>query len=356
MADKIGYAFRHSDNIIERAIALPAFSEASAEDLRVLLALLKCTCDSDRDTLRETACCDDDELTLSLQFWRGAGLLSLTRAKKESASDKTEQKEKTDERPEEKKGAREKRALRSEDKLFEADAATLAEIIKRKKLQTLIDACQQTVGKILNTTEINIIVGLHDQLSLEGEYILMLISYCYENNKSSMKYVEKVAFSLCDKGIMSAKALEAYLEERRKFASFEWQIKKMFGIGDRDFTKKQEEYVSLWEREYKYGIEIVGIAYDITVDNINKVDFRYIDKILSGWNEKNLKTEREILEYEEKERIARKEEKEKKSEVRASDKRESSRQNKSSVGYNSFDVDDFFSKAVERSYKKKQKS
>ena len=212
------------------------------------------------------------------------------------------------------------------------------------------------MGKILNTAEINIIVALHDQLSLEGEYILMLISYCYENNKCSMKYVEKVAFSLCDRGIMSAKALEAYLEERRKFASFEWQIKKMFGIGDRDFTKKQEEYVFRWETQYKYGIEIVGIAYDITVDNINKVDFRYIDKILSGWNEKGLRSEREVQEYEEKAKNARKEEKEKQSGEKASDKREGSRQNKSSVGYNSFDVDDFFSKAVERSYKKKQES
>ena len=107
---------------------------------------------------------------------------------------------------------------------------------------------------------------------------------------------------------MSAKELEAYLEERRKFASFEWQVKKMFGIGDRDFSKKQEEYVLKWELEYKYGIEIVGIAYDITVDNINKVDFRYIDKILARWHENGLKNEREVQEYEEKEKAARKEE------------------------------------------------
>lgn len=353
MADKTGYSFRYSDNIIGRATELPSFSEASAEDLRVLLALLKCGCDCDRETLMGAACCDGDELSLSLQFWRGAGLLSLTRAKKGDAADKKEQRAENGEKAPKEKEAKEKRALRSEDKLYEANSAELAEMINREKLQTLIDACQQTVGKILNTAEINIIVGMHNQLSLEGEYILMLISYCYENNKSSMKYVEKVAFSLCDKGIMTAKALETYLEERRRFASFEWQIKKMFGIGDRDFTKKQEEYVLKWELEYKYGIEIVGLAYDITVDNINKVDFRYIDKILSGWHEKNLRTEREIQAHEEKEKASRKEENEKRNAASAKEKREGAK-NKSSVGYNSFDVDDFFSKAVERSYKKKQ--
>ena len=347
MADKTGYSFRYSDNIIGRATELPSFSEASAEDLRVLLALLKCGCDCDRETLCDAACCDGDELSLALQFWRGAGLLSLARSKK---ADKTPQAEEKPKKEEEKP----KRALRSEDKLYEANSAELADKIDKGKLQALIDACQQTVGKILNTTEINIIVGMHDQLSLEGEYILMLISYCYENNKSSMKYVEKVAFSLCDKGILTAKALEAYLEERKKFASFEWQIKKMFGIGDRDFTKKQEEYVLKWELEYKYGIEIVGLAYDITVDNINKVDFRYIDKILSGWHEKNLRTEREIQAHEEKEKASRKEENDKRNAETAQKNREGGKQNKSSVGYNSFDVDDFFSKAVERSYKKKQ--
>ena len=344
MADKTGYSFRYGDNIIERATELPSFAEASAEDLRVLLALLKCGCDADRATLCAVAACDEDELSLSLQFWRGAGLLSLTRSKKA---------EKTEEAPK-KEEAKPKRALRSEDKLYEANSAELADKINKGNLQALIDACQQTVGKILNTSEINIIVGMHDQLSLEGEYILMLVSYCYGNNKCSMKYVEKVAFSLCDKGILTAKALEVYLEERKKFASFEWQIKKMFGIGDRDFTKKQEEYVLKWELEYKYGIEIVGLAYDITVDNINKVDFRYIDKILSGWHEKGLNTEREVQEHEEKEKASRKEENEKRNADTAQKSREGGKQSKSSVGYNSFDVDDFFSKAVERSYKKKQ--
>ena len=347
MTDKIGYSFRYDGDIIERATELPSFAEASAEDLRVLLALLKCGCDSDRETLMAASLCDGDELSLALQFWRGAGLLSLSRTKKETKNDK-----KAEEKPVDEKS--ERRALKSEDRLYEANSSELADMINRGKLQTLIDACQQTVGKILNNTEINIIVGMHDQLSLEGEYILMLIAYCYENNKCSMKYVEKVAFSLCDKGIVSTKTLETYLEERRRFASFEWQIKKMFGIGDRDFTKKQEEYVLKWELEYKYGIEVVGIAYDITVDNINKVDFRYIDKILSSWHEKGLKTEREVQEYEEKEKAARREEGEKKGAAAANEKREGAKNSKSSVGYNSFDVDDFFSKAVERSYKKKQ--
>ena len=205
-----------------------------------------------------------------------------------------------------------------------------------------------TAGKIMSTAEINIIVGMIEQLSLDGDYILMLIDYCYEQNKKSMKYVEKVAFSLCEEGILTSKELERYLEERRRFASFEWQLKKMLGIGERDFTKKQQTFVLKWEREYGYGIDIVGIAYDITVDSINKVDFAYIDKILSSWHEQGLKNEKEIRENEELEKQKRV------SMTTKDDKKgKNEKPSKSSVGYNSFDVDDFFSSAVERSYKKK---
>lgn len=353
MTDKLNYAFRYSedafkddgsisDSLLSEIISLPAFSDASAEDLRVLLCLLKYGCDADKEALADAAFCSEEELKDALQFWRGAGLL---RASSKRTGKKSSEKEESE------RSKQTKRAIKSEDKIYATPSDELAKVIDKKKLKSLIDACQQTVGKIMSTAEINIVVGLYEQLSLDGEYILMLISYCYEQNKRSMKYVEKVAFSLCEMGILTSSALEIYLEERRKFASFEWQLKKMFGIGERDFTKKQQEFVLKWETEYKYGIEILGLAYDITVDNIGKVDFRYIDKILHTWHENGLKKEKEILAFEEQEKKNRSLEKEKES--KKSSQGKTSAQSKNSVGFNSFDVDDFFSKAVERSYKKK---
>lgn len=318
--------------ILSRLLSLDAFSSASGEDLRVLIALLESGTDIEMDSLAKIACCETDEIDDAIQFWRGAGILGKAQKKSARKEEKTA--------PEEKK-----KPLRREDKVSSLSSKELASSIERKNLSSLIDACQQTAGKVMTTAEVNIIVGLHDELSLPGEYILMLVHHCYENDKRSMKYVEKMAFSLCDSGILSASDLEIYLEEKRKFASFEWQLKKMFGLGERDFTKKQAALVSKWEKEYEISIEILGLAYDITVDSINKADFNYVDKILTSWHENGLHTEKEILAFEEKAKEERKNktEKEKKPEKNP----------KSSVGYNSFDVDDFFSRAVERSYKKK---
>ncbi len=338
METKIKYSFSSLDEkgmpdkseIITRTLSLDAFSSASSEDLRVLLALLEYGTDIEKAELLKIAHCEEDELDDAIQFWRGAGILG--KAQKKSA--------KKEDAPEEKK-----KPLRREDKVSSLNSKELAGTIEKKKLKSLIDACQQTAGKVLTTAEINIIVGMHEELSLPSDYILMLVHYCYENDKRSMKYVEKVAFSLCESGILTSKDLEIHLEEKRKFASFEWQLKKMFGIGERDFTKKQASLVSKWEKEYETSIEILGLAYDITVDSINKADFNYIDKILTSWHENGLKTEEEIIAFEERQKEAR--------QNKVDTKKPPEKNPKSSVGYNSFDVDDFFSRAVERSYKKK---
>ena len=336
MQTKIKYSFfaldekgmPDKDEIISRTLSLDAFSSASSEDLRVLFALLAHGTEIDKAKLHKIARCEEDELDDAIQFWRGAGILG--KAQKKTAKQEPEE---------------QKKPLRREDKVSSLNSKELAKTIERNNLKSLIDACQQTAGKVLTTAEINIIVGLHGELSLPSDYILMLVHYCYENDKRSMKYVEKTAFSLCDIGILTSKDLEIYLEEKRKFASFEWQLKKMFGIGERDFTKKQASFVSKWEKVYGINIEILGLAYDITVDSINKADFNYIDKILTSWHENGLKTEEEILAFEERQKEVRKN--------KSDEGKKPEKNPKSSVGYNSFDVDDFFSRAVERSYKKK---
>lgn len=340
MQTKIKYSFASLDGkgmpdkdaILSRLVSLDAFSTASAEDLRVLVTLMEYGTDIEKSELSRLARCDENELDGAIQFWRGAGILGKAQKKVEKSEEKTNEEEV-------------KKPLRREDKVSSLNSKELASSIERKKLKSLIDACQQTAGKVLTSAEINIIVGLHEELSLPRDYILMLVHYCYENDKRSMKYVEKVAFSLCESGILKSKDLEAYLEDKRRFASFEWQLKKMFGLGERDFTKKQAALVSKWEKEYGIDVEILGLAYDITVDSINKADFNYADKILSVWHENGLKTKEDIVAFEKKQKEARhnKLEKEKTPEKNP----------KSSVGYNSFDVDDFFSRAVERSYKKK---
>lgn len=342
MADKIGYSFKKKLELSALS-ENPAFADASAEDLRVLLALAVCNCDITRESLLEGSLCDEQTLTGALQYWRGAGV--LVKGKKSTpASEKNEQQsEKTNEKAESKA---KKKPIASLDKFSESKSDELARAIEKEQLQTLIEACQQTVGKTLSTGEINIIVGMNRELSLDGDYIITLISYCYENERRNLRYVEKMAFSLTGQGICEEKDLVQYIDERKKFATLEWQLKKKFGMGNRDFTQKQAAFVRKWERDFDYSLDVITLAFDITVDSIGKPEFKYMDTILSKWHSSGCRTESDVLEFIKREELARKT-----ASAEVKTKKTDEKPKNSTVGDSSFDTDDFFSRALARSYK-----
>ena len=341
MSEKIGYSFKKNADLSVITDS-PAFADASAEDLRVLTALILCDCDISRRELEEKSVCDSETVTGALQYWRGAGILTKGRKAQKSADDaKANAQDDQEPNGEQKK----KKPVASPDKFGETPSHELARQIDKDKLQALIEACQQTVGKTLSTSDVNIIVGMSRELSLDGDYIITLISYCYENERRSLKYVEKMAFVLTGQGIVTEEDLVQYIDERKRFATLEWQLKKKFGMGNRDFTKKQATLVHKWEKDFDFSLDVITLAYDITVDNINKADFSYMDAILTKWHNAGCRTEADVNNL-----IAR-EAAEHKS-AQDTSKQKETKSPKSTVGSSSFDTDDFFNRALERSYKK----
>lgn len=80
----------------------------------------------------------------------------------------------------------------------------------------LLHAAQQTAGWIFNESEIEIIAALYASLRLPGEFILSLIGYFVCKKEMPLRYVEKVAYDLCDKGITTPEALEEWLRRREE--------------------------------------------------------------------------------------------------------------------------------------------
>ncbi len=343
MADKIGYSFKKK---LELSVISenPAFADASAEDLRVLVALVICDCDITRQDLLKSSLCDEQTLTGALQYWRGAGV--LVKGRKAAPASEQDEQEKTKKTEDKQESRAKKKPLPSLDKFSESKSDELARAIEKEQLQTLIEACQQTVGKTLSTGEINIIVGMNRELSLDGDYIITLISYCYENERRSLKYVEKMAFVLTGQGICEEKDLVQYIDERKRFATLEWQLKKKFGMGNRDFTQKQAAFVHKWERDFDYALDVITLAFDITVDSIGKPEFKYMDTILTKWHSSGCRTESDVLEFIKCEELARKT-----TPTTSKAKKTDEKPKNSTVGDSSFDTDDFFSRALARSYK-----
>ncbi len=198
-------------------------------------------------------------------------------------------------------------------------------------LGALIDACQQTMGRMFNSAEAAIIVGLHDYLGLDSEYILMLLAWCVKRGKRALKYAERMAFSLYDRGVDTPAALDAHIKWMEEQEKLEGRLRGLLGIGNRAFSAREREAFERWSREWGMNYDMIERAYMVTVDTIGNVSVPYMNKVLESWHERGFKS---VLEIDE-----------------AEAKYKASKEKDAGVSGSSFDTDEFFQLAVKRGLK-----
>lgn len=306
---------------------LSAFSGASAAELRVLFILKEMGEAMDGKSVAALAALSEEDAQDALSFWRGAGALVAEDAA-QTAQEKI------------RKAA--KKPTASADKLSPYSPEEASVLIEKENLASFIELCQQTYGKVLCPSDIEMLLGLHDQLQLDCEYICLLVAFCVENGRKPMRYIEKVAFSLYDRGILTVDALNDYIEKKHRQDSREGKLRRMFGIGDRALSKKEDECFLRWCEEYGYDDSVIELAFDVTVNAVGRASVPYADKILRRWHEAGGKNIFEIQELMEKDKENRT--------VEGAGKKKPKAVDAEKADMRSFDVDTFFAHALNRSY------
>lgn len=325
-----------------------AFFGASEEELRVLAILYGTAEPLSAEELQESARLETlGDAKDALAFWRGAGLIRTTAKKKETAPVSEEEKTAVAAScaSEEDKPQKKKAPVRAADELPTYTGKELSDVIERDNLASFIEACQQIYGKVLSATDINVLVGIKEELGYDCDSICLMLSYYAEKAKKPMRYVEKVAFSLYDNGVLSYAQVEAYLEKKRRMDTREGTLRKLFGIGERALTAKEDAAFVRWCEEYGYDDALIGLAYEETVNTTGKPSVPYTDTIITRWNKEGCKTVADVLALREREKTERGN-----APARGGKKSDAAKEQDE---MRSFDVDDFFSHALDRSYGKK---
>ena len=316
-ADAVGRASGLYCKILMLLCADPAYRENSAEACR---------------RIADTAGCDEEDVQRALAYFAGAGILDYTVSK-----DKTVKKPKKDavlpkqnhELCAEEAPAQPEKKLQRADEIPQYSIEELAALLEeRKGLSLFVDECQRAYGKIFNTRDVNVILGMTDYLALSEEYILILLRYfgdLPEDERKSVHYVERMAISLVNDGVTDAQALLSYLERLKLLRSHQGKIREIFGMGTRAFTAKEKKSIMLWLGEYGVDIELIRMAYERTVNATGKPSVPYASKIIERWHSEGIKTV-EDLERAEQEKAAE------------------------SVSGGNFETNDFFEAALMRSY------
>ena len=282
--------------------ALDVLKRAGESELKVLICLCANDGNADEKKLTRLSGCDGDSIRDALSFWRGAGVIEAVGDEKQTETNAAEEKKEAEAAEKKPVAAEKKKLVRSEELPNYTSDQLSAILEQRSDTATLINECQNIMGKVFNVREINVLIGILDYLSLDCEYIMILLTYCCSIGKKTLHYAEKLAFALYDAGITTAAQLSEELRRREIVASAEGRIRTLFGIGERAFTTKEKKLISAWVGEMGYSIEIIEKAYEITANATGKGSIPYANSVLERWNAAGLRTLEEIeVSYEKKE-------------------------------------------------------
>ena len=293
-----------SKNIILPEKCLDMLDVADATDLKVLIYIASIEDDFSPESAAELLGITADEVNASVKFWRGASVLS---ADKGAAKPK-------------KRIITEKRIMH----LSTDEVSSLGE--SDRAYRNFIDIAQQSAGWIFNTSELSIVASLYANLKLSPEYILSLIGYFICKKEQNLRYLEKCAYSFVDEGITTPEALEEKLRMLEAYEGREGKVRSLFGLGARKLSAKEKGFITKWFDEYGASDELVALAYEKTVDSTGKASIPYANSILAAWHEKGIKTTSDV------------------------EKLSGKAQKGSGNTPQSFNVEDVFNRAINRSY------
>ncbi len=148
----------------------------------------------------------------------------------------------------------------------------------------LLFVVEQYLGKTLSPSEIKTILFFSDVLHFSIDLIDYLIQYCVERNKKDFRYIEKVALSWAEEGIITPKQAA---RTAKKYDKTVYDIMKALGKSNNP-TKAEADYILRWSRELGFAADIIFEACERTVMATDKHRFEYCNTILVNWHAQNV--------------------------------------------------------------------
>ncbi len=165
-----------------------------------------------------------------------------------------------------------------------------ARLHANKSLSEMMTVAQSMLGKTLNTADTNTLYWFHDELGFSPEVILMLVEYCVGTGKTNMSFIERKALEWRDKNINTVEAADEYIKNKTVAKEYSQSLKKIMGIDNRKLVPTEEEYFNKWRTVNSMGEDMVALAYEYCIIQINKLSFAYMDKIIERWDSQGIYT------------------------------------------------------------------
>lgn len=176
----------------------------------------------------------------------------------------------------------EKKTDHSTGKIVEKPEYSLDELKSFKDnedIEQLLLVTEQYVGRQLTRSDMETILFFYDKLGFSVDLIDYLVQHCVERGKKDFRYMEKVALTWHEQGIISPKDAQ---ESIKRYDKVVYTIMKSLGKNTNP-APKELEYINKWTKEYGFLLDVIQEACDKTVMTTDNHRFAYADGILSKW-------------------------------------------------------------------------
>lgn len=271
---------------------------ASAVQLKALIYFFRKQLSGETVTCQDIADAtgyDKEDITDAMIFWQERGIVMRDVAAKEIVA---EVKKASEEKPEKIKNKKETKEAK------ETKEITVQEIPVSKpsheqiavrcqecaEFRALFQEAQTKLGRTLGYEGQATLIMLHDSYGLPMEVILMLIEYAKTKGKTGNANLANLGKIWAENEIDTLESAESYIEEQTGTDGLWREFKQLSGVKNTNPTTKQRRFFNVWSKEYGFGVDMIYTAYEICIDNTEKMNLEYMDKILKSWYEKGVKT------------------------------------------------------------------
>jgi len=131
--------------------------------------------------------------------------------------------------------------------------------------------------------------------SFDDQVMIALFEYCFNRSALHRNYIQTVADAWAKSNIKNYNDLESYYEKQESMSKIKKSISKKLGL-NRGLTQYEEAYIEKWIVDYKYDLNIIEIALKKTTSKSNP-NFEYLNKLISDWFDRNLKSPSDVQAY-----------------------------------------------------------
>lgn len=153
-------------------------------------------------------------------------------------------------------------------------------------IANLFNVCEKHLGRLLSSTDQQVLYGLYDWLNLPLDLIEYLVQYCASNNHTHIRYIEKVALAWVDQGIKTIDDAKNQVSITKQYRT----ILKALGMASETITKHQRELLDKWLNVYAFDLTVILEACNRTVTYSSSPSLNYLGSILDKWHEKGVKS------------------------------------------------------------------